>query len=202
MRTIWLAATLSLLAAATSLRATSVKIVNISEMVQASNRVFHGRCLSARETTHSNGLPIVEYTFLVTEGLKGTVEGEEVVFRQVLGFGARGFGIAGLPVFRKGQELVLFLAADSRIGLTSPIGLSQGAFLVFKDQREKLAVVNGLKNLNLGHELEASRLQKMGLKHSQAERIRNQGPVSLEVLAEAVRTIDAYQRDKAPKSVQ
>jgi hypothetical protein len=92
MRTTWVAATLSLLAATTGVRATSVKIVNIDEMVQASNRVFHGRCLSARETTHSNGLPIVEYTFLVRDGLKGTVEGETVVFRQVQGAGPRGLG--------------------------------------------------------------------------------------------------------------
>ena len=173
MRATWLAATLSLLAATTSLRATSVKIVNISEMGQGSNRVFHGRCLSAREITHNNGLPILEYTFLVTEGLKGTVAGEKVVFRQVQGFGARGFGIAWLPVFSKGQELVLFLAADSRIGLTSPIGLSQGAFSVFEDPRGKLAILNGFKNLNLTHDLDPSRLHKMGLKHSQAELLAN-----------------------------
>ena len=202
MTTTWFAATLSLLAATTSLRATSVKIVNLSEMVQASNRVFHGRCLSAREITHSNGLPIVEYTFLVTDGLKGTVEGEKVVFRQVQGFGARGFGIAGLPAFRKGQDLVLFLAADSRIGLTSPIGLSQGAFSVFEDRRGKLAIVNGFRNLNLTHELEPSRLHKMCLEHSQAELLGNQGPISLQALSEAVRTIDAYQRSKAPREVQ
>ena len=200
MRTAWLAATLSLLAATTSVTATSVKIVNLSEMVQGSNRVFHGRCLSAVETTHNNGLPIVEYTFLVTAGLKGTVEGVRVVFRQLQGAGARGFGIAGLPVFSKGQELVLFLAADSRIGLTSPIGLSQGAFSVFEDPRGKLAIVNSFKNLNLTHELDSSRLHKMGLEYSQAELLANQGPISLEALSVAVRTIDAYQRDQAPGS--
>ncbi len=202
MRATWLAATLSLLAATTSLRATSVKIVNISEMVQGSNRVFHGRCLSAREITHNNGLPIVEYTFLVTEGLKGTVAGEKVVFRQVQGFGARGFRIAGLPVFTKDQELVLFLAADSRIGLTSPIGLSQGAFSVFEDPRGRLTIVNGFKNLNLTHELQPGRLHKMGLKRSQAELLGNQGPISLETLSEAVRAIDVYQRGKAPRSIR
>ena len=201
-RTTRLAVTLSLLAATTSLRATSVKVVNISEMVQGSNRVFLGRCLSALDITHSNGLPIVEYTFLVTEGIKGTVEGEKVVFRQLQGSGARGFGIAGLPVFSKGQELVLFLAADSRIGLTSPIGLAQGAFSVFEDRRGKLAIVNSFKNLNLTHELEPSRLHKMGLKYSEAELLANQGPISLEALSAAVRTIDAYQRAKAPGSVR
>ena len=202
MRTRLLTAMLSLLAATISLTATTVRIVNLSEMVQASDRVFHGRCVSAREMTHSNGLPIVEYTFLVSDGIKGTVEGERVVFRQLQASRARGFGIAGLPVFRKGQDLVLFLAADSRIGLTSPTGLSQGVFSVLQDRRGKLAIVNGFKNQNLTHDLEPSRLYKMGLKHSQAELLRSQGPISLEALSEAVRTIDAYQRGRSPKSVQ
>ena len=202
MRTRLLTAMLSLLAATTSLTATTVRIVNLSEMVQASDRVFHGRCVSAREMTHSNGLPIVEYTFLVSNGIKGTVEGERVVFRQLQASRARGFGIAGLPVFRKGQDLVLFLAADSRIGLTSPTGLSQGVFSVVQDRRGKLAIVNSFKNQNLTHDLEPSRLYKMGLKHSQAELLRRQGPISLEALSEAVRTIDAYQRGRSPKSVQ
>ena len=202
MRTRLLTAMLSLLAATTSLTATTVRIVNLSEMVQASDRVFHGRCVSAREMTHSNGLPIVEYTFLVSNGIKGTVEGERVVFRQLQASRARGFGIAGLPVFRKGQDLVLFLAADSRIGLTSPTGLSQGVFSVLQDRRGKLAIVNSFKNQNLTHDLEPSRLYKMGLKHSQAELLRRQGPISLEALSEAVRTIDAYQRGRSPKSVQ
>ena len=202
MRTRLLTAMLSLLAATISLTATTVRIVNLSEMVQASDRVFHGRCVSAREMTHSNGLPIVEYTFLVSNGIKGTVEGERVVFRQLQASRARGFGIAGLPVFRKDQDLVLFLAADSRIGLTSPTGLSQGVFSVLQDRRGKLAIVNGFKNQNLTHDLEPSRFYKMGLKHSQAELLRRQGPISLEALPEAVRTIDAYQRGRFPKSVQ
>ena len=202
MRTRLLTGMLSLLAATISLTATTVRIVNLSEMVQASDRVFHGRCVSAREMTHSNGLPIVEYTFLVTDGIKGTVEGERVVFRQLQASRARGFGIAGLPVFRKGQDLVLFLAADSRIGLTSPTGLSQGVFSVLQDRRGKLAIVNSFKNQNLAHDLEPSRLYKMGLKHSQAELLRSQGPISLEALSEAVRSIDTYQRLKAPGSVQ
>ena len=202
MRTRLLAAMLSLLAATISLTATTVRIVNLSEMVQASDRVFRGRCVSAQEMTHSNGLPIVEYRFLVSDGIKGTVEGERVVFRQLRASRAGGFGIAGLPVFRKGQDLVLFLAADSRIGLTSPTGLSQGVFSVLQDRRGKLAIVNGFKNQNLTHDLEPSRLYKMGLKHSQAELLRSQGPISLEALSEAVRTIDAYQRGRSPKSVQ
>ena len=198
MRTRLLTATLSLLVATISLTATTVRIVNLSEMVRASDRIFHGRCVSSREMTHSNGLPVVEYTFLVTDGLKGTVEGESVVFRQLQTSRARGFVIAGLPVFRKGQDLVLFLAADSRIGLTSPIGLSQGVFSVLEDRRGRLSIVNGMKNQNLSRDLEPSRLHKMGLEHSQAELLRSQGPISLK----ALRTIEAYQQRKVSKSVQ
>ncbi len=196
------ASMLALVAATTSLSATSVRIINLPEMVRASDRVFHGRCVSARETTHGNGLPIVEYTFLVTDGLKGTAPGESLVFRQLQTSRARGFVIAGLPVFRKGQDVVLFLAADSRIGLTSPTGLSQGVFSVLEDERGKLSILNGFQNQNLTHAMEPSRLQRMGLKYSQAELLRARGPISIEAFTEAVRTIDAYQRGKDRRSVQ
>jgi hypothetical protein len=34
--------------------------------------------------------------------------------------------IAGMPTFKKGEETVIFLHGNSKLGLTSPVGLYQG----------------------------------------------------------------------------
>ena len=79
--------------------ATSVRTVNLLEMVGLADRIFWGRCLGAEgKVDLSSGLAIVEYTFEVREGVKGVQSGERVVFRQ-----ARSglvSGIPGIPRYR------------------------------------------------------------------------------------------------------
>src|SRR5262249_28914637 len=38
--------------------------------------------------------------------------------------------VAGLPHYTAGEEIVLFLRADSALGFTSPVGFTQGAYRV------------------------------------------------------------------------
>ena len=205
MRDYRLSVSLVLLGATATVTATSIRVVNLSEMVDSSNRVFRGRCIAVTETTHSNGLPVVEYQFFVSEGMKGTTEGEEVVFRQLRPGGTGGHGgvgILGLPAYRKGQDAVIFLAPDSRIGLTSPIGFAQGVFDVHEDARAQATVLNGFGNRNLLRGLDATRLLRMGFKHSEVDLLRVQGPVLLETLSQAVRRIDDFQARRASKPDQ
>ncbi len=193
------------LATTTIVSATSLRVVNLSEMVDSSNRVFRGRCIAVHEGTLSNGLPIFQYRFVVSEGMKGTVDGEEVTFRQLRAVGAgskKGIGVLGLPTYRKGQEAVLFLAADSGIGLTSPIGFSQGVFSVRVDDRGRAIVSNGFRNRNLLRDLKATRLLKMGLRDAEIEGLKAIGPIRMEILSKAVRRINAFQIGRATKSVQ
>ena len=193
------------LATTTIMSATSLRVVNLSEMVDSSNRVFRGLCIAVREGTLSNGLPIFQYRFLVSEGIKGTFDGEEIIFRQLRTVGAgskKGVGILGLPTYRKGQEAVLFLAADSGIGLTSPIGLSQGVFSVRVDDRGRAIVLNGFRNQNLLRDLGATRLLKMGLKNSEIVGLQARGPIRMKTLSKAVRRINAFQVRRSLKSVQ
>lgn len=137
-----------------SVWATTVQTVNLYEMVRLADRVFWGKCLKASaEQNGTTGLSVTEYTFEVREGIKGVVSGETVVFRQISG-GQNGFGIPGLPQFDEGEEPLLFLHADSRLGLTSPVGLSQGVFQVEMFQGD-LAVCNSLANRNLGYNVSA-----------------------------------------------
>ena len=43
----------------------------------------------------------------------------------------------GLPVYRQGDEIVIFLYPESKVGVTSPVGGDQGLFKVMATQEGK-----------------------------------------------------------------
>jgi hypothetical protein len=173
------------------LGATSVRIVSLEEMVQLADRVFRGRCLSAREIPGVAGLDAMEYTFEVSEGVKGVSTGEQVVFRQVLAAQVGKRGISGMPGYREGQDLLIFLHADSRLGLTSPVGFSQGVFQTVPDA-EGVRVVNGVNNRNLmmGG---VSPAADLGLSAEEVASLTQGGEMPLRTLTSAIRKIDRFQ---------
>lgn len=176
--------------------ATSVRTVNLFHMVELSDRVFWGKCLSVQQKMgESIRLPIVEYTFEVRQGIKGVRTGQKIVFRQI-GSGGSG-GIAGIPQYQKGQEILLFLHADSDLGLTSPVGLAQGLFRLEKTQDAEIAAINSLGNRNLGHNLSLDQVRESGLSAPALERIRKGEPISLQLFRSLVEKIDLYQVRKA-----
>lgn len=115
--------------------ATMQTSAGVSTMTAGAARVFRGHCESATtEIVEVAGahLPVTTYTFRVAEHLKGKAV-HTVTFRQVgrPDGGPRDLGrLAGLPVYAPGTEYVLFLLPASRIGLTSPAGAADGAFVV------------------------------------------------------------------------
>lgn len=182
------------------LYATSVRTVNLGEMVGYADRVFYGRCLEAAPAESKAGFAVVEYTFEVLEGIKGTAGSETVTFRQVQSGGKGQMGIPGMPAYRPGQKLVLFLHGDSELGLTSPVGFMQGVFQVRHDG-DALKVVNGLGNQNLGHGLSLAQGRELGLSSKQFREIERGGAVRFDTLASAVRKIERAQ-DNQRKSIR
>lgn len=175
------------------LGATSIRILSLDEMVQLADRVFRGNCISIRGVAAVNGFPSVEYTFEVTEGVKGTRTGQRVTFRQLRSAGKGVRGIPGLPAFKEGQDLLIFLHGNSRIGLTSPVGFSQGVFTV-QDRGDGPQVVNGLNNRNLmsGGVSPAS---SGSLTAQEAALLSQGGAIPLRTLTGAIRKIDRFQAD-------
>ena len=135
--------------------ATKVKRVNLEEIVKGADRIFAATCVAVEDTTLGDTrIPITRYTFSVSEGLKGGV-GDTVVVRHLgvrkprpQGNKVLVFRVPGMPVYRVGQEVVLFLVAESVVGLSSPVGLSQGAFTVVERQGRKV-LLNGNQNAGL-----------------------------------------------------
>lgn len=185
---IWL---LFLVFSGTELGATTVQTVNLFEMVRLADRVFWGTCLKMKtEQDGTTGLLVTAYTFEVREGIKGVSSGETVVFRQI-SQGQKGFGIPGLPQYPEGQQALLFLHADSRIGLTSPVGLSQGVFQVEKIQ-DYLAVSNSLGNRNLAHNISAELVGGSGLTDHEKEVLEKPHPIPLSRFLSLVDKIQSF----------
>jgi hypothetical protein len=155
--------------------ATKVKSVNLEKMIEEADRIFIGTCVAAEEgSLPGSDIPITLYTFSVSERIKGAI-GETLTIRQVgvrkpriQGDEALVFRIPGMPVYQVGQEVVLFLAADSQLGLTSPVGLMQGAFTVEERDGRKM-LQNGFQNGGLFNNLPPeTSARKWGLTEEEA----------------------------------
>ena len=141
---------LFLLAYVPQIHATRVRLVNLEEMVRYADRIFWGVCIRTKVLEQEKmGLTVMEYTFKVREGFKGVMTGERITFRQILYLGSARIPLAGIPIYKNGSDLLLFLHGDSSIGLTSPVGMGQGLFRIMTLGDGRLGVVNVLENANL-----------------------------------------------------
>ncbi len=122
---------------------------NLEQMVDAANRIFVGKVIDAMEDyVYAAGgeIPVTVYTFEVDEVLRGDI-GNTLTIQQV-GHRSDVFG-RGMPRYEVGKTVILFLHADSQYGLTSPVGLGQGAFQVKMDGPVKVSVSNSRQNRGL-----------------------------------------------------
>ncbi len=125
---------------------------NLEQMVAKADRAFVGTVTGRTEDyiyAAGGSIPVTVYTFAVDEVLKGSVP-QALTIKQV---GHRSnpsslFG-EGVPEYKSGSVMMLFLHADSKYGLTSPVGLAQGAFLVKTHGPIRVSVSNGLGNRGL-----------------------------------------------------
>jgi hypothetical protein len=133
-----------------SAAAISVRTVNLNEMVLSADRVFLGKVVRIDDSYDSRlEIDVTVYTFSVLEGIRGPKTGDTVQIRQVGSRGRKYSPVPGLPGYSKGQEVLLFLHGDSRFGLTSPVGLSQGVFRAIDKPDGRKGYVNGVGNRNL-----------------------------------------------------
>jgi len=111
--------------------ATMTVRLSLAQVVSSADRAFVGRVVSVDSGRDAAGVPSTRVTFAVSEAINGNV-GSEVTIKQ---FGVSEplpdgtiFHPAGVPAYRVGEEMVLFLSGQSAAGFCSPIGLGQGKF--------------------------------------------------------------------------
>jgi len=169
----------SLLVAAAS--ATTVRPMNIEEMVQNSGAIFVGECTGAQSGRDDRGLPSTTYTFRVLKNVRGAA-GKTVTIKQ---FGLKDidlrssqvFQVPGMPTYEPGRRYLLFMTQESGHGFCVPVGLMQGALRVLQQAGRPDLAVNSVGNANLFWGLEGRPdLQR------HASLTQTKGPVALDEL--------------------
>ena len=148
----WLARCVLLLACAvppTALAQTGALAVprNLEQLTSHASDIVRGNVISARIERHPEltNLDTVVVTLRLRDTLKGPAQGE-FTFRQYI------WDIRNLNEgagYRKGQDVLLLMNAPSRYGLSSPVGLDQGRFLIAHDKSGMQVAVNGAGNAML-----------------------------------------------------
>jgi hypothetical protein len=169
--------------------ATTLRHMNLGDMAQRSDRIFRGTVLGAKTGTVSVGggaLPTVTYRVRVDEPFKGAypeakgdvryVEIRMVAAKDTVSGAVRHVSLfRDVPTLQIGQEYVLFTTRPSAVGLSTTVGLGQGAFGIYGAGKDE-QVVNRFGNAGLGRDLPGLNLP-------------SQGPVPYAQLARAIRTV-------------
>ena len=121
--------------------------LNLEELVNAAGKIFSGKCIKVRniEDDPKAKLPVIEYTFKITEIIKGiSSDTKEITIRQWEPTGKT----AG---YDAGNKYVVFLYPTNDRGLTSPVALSQGRFDIESSGfiRRREVVKNSFNNKGL-----------------------------------------------------
>ncbi len=170
--------------------ASSLRPVNLPEMVRQADRIVIGRVLSETTGRDERGFPATVTTFEISRVLKGgpwrRLEVKQLGVTKVQPDGLATW-IDGMPRYRPGAEYLLFLKPDSVLGFTMPVGAFQGAFEVRPAEPGQMAILNELDNANLLRGLEAGDLARLGLTPDVFPFVtRGRGPLHLEEMAAMV----------------
>ena len=144
-----------------SLAAASVQRFSVGEMVTRADSIFRGRVVSVEpgELDLAGGtLRTTTVVFEVEEPLKGGLSAQRILTLAGSMKPATSSGPAisgslalGQPHFELEGTYVVFATQPSRFGLSTAVGLGQGAFTVLSSGDAEL-VVNELGNAGLLHE--------------------------------------------------
>jgi hypothetical protein len=121
-----------------------IQPVSLPSMVAASGVIFSGKITKVwSERDASTGFLVTYSTVTVAERLRG-VNSSQFTFKQ---YGGRHDGlnvfVADMSYFSVGEEVVAFLYPVSALGLTSPVGTTEGKFLIQRDAATGKKIVLG-----------------------------------------------------------
>lgn len=156
----------SFLILAAQVNATIMLQLNLEEMTERAGTIFRGTVISVKQGTIEAGgaeLPTVTYRFRVEELFKGQateVKGDKAVMEiRMIGSLKPGqtavdgkvkfSAFRDVPRLNNGGDYLLFATPASSIGLSTTVGLGQGAFKVAPMDGE-LRAVNEFNNQGLG----------------------------------------------------
>ena len=112
--------------------ATTVQKLTLQELTKKANSIVVGRVQDAVSSWDAAKKEIYTfYTVSVSQPVKGSKAGETITIRQLGGtVGNIASIVPGMPSFRKGEEVVLFLTQKDAAGYPWVLGLQQGKYSV------------------------------------------------------------------------
>jgi hypothetical protein len=150
-----------------SVEATTVKHFDLPKMTSSAARVFRGTVTDVRAGTVKVGggeLATTIYRIRVTETFKGdfaTFKGVTYADVEMVGDIKARSGAANvkhfsifrdIPRLERDKDYLLFMTAESRVALSSPVGLAQGAFEIDTSIPSE-PTANGVNNAGLAADL-------------------------------------------------
>jgi hypothetical protein len=191
-----LAAATGLLLCASGAGATTLVQMNLKDLASRADKVFRGRVVGVDSATVRVGggeLPATVYRLRVEEGFKGRFEGRggALVELRMLsrskaardsssasGSPRRVPVLPDVPELAMGREYVLFTTRPSAVGLSTTVGLGQGAFTVLGAGKggDTETAVNAFGNRGLTRGLDRTLLP-------------SRGPLPYAELARAIRAV-------------
>jgi hypothetical protein len=111
------------------LQGTSVRRLNVDELIAAAQSIIEGSVVSSNTYRSSDGkLIFTSYTINVQENLKGSAH-QTVTVTTIGGrIGNTILHVAGMPVFQPGDRAIFFLEQSK--SFTTIVGLNQGKFAI------------------------------------------------------------------------
>lgn len=197
------AAILLLMLVPSALFAASVKEMDLSELVNSSDRVVVGECISV--TTEWSGGKIYSRN---TIQVQDSVKGQRIASYVVTTLGGTAFhpqlntevtmDVSGGLRFRPNQELVLF-TKENALGQHQVVGMSQGKFEIVTDKNtgERVVPVAEIKNKNekLARDLLSPNRQNNGL--DQEQTVISQGNIGLDKFVNKIRSkVEKEQKER------
>lgn len=147
--------------------ATIMLQMNLEDLSQRADKIFRGTVVDiipGSVTAGGGEIPTTTYLLRVEELLKGTADivKEDVQIIQIKMVGSlketppqggfqRFSAFRDIPRLKMNHDYLLFTTPSSAIGLSTTVGLGQGAFNIFTRNKEDFAV-NEFNNVNLGLE--------------------------------------------------
>lgn len=124
-----------------------VREVNLAYLTRRADVIVQGRVTRVQH----GGLPqypnlaTIEVTLSVEDMVRGSAQ-KTYTFREILvGLRSR----EGKENYRVGQQMLLFLPAPSKLGLSSPIGMEQGRFHIAGNAATSAMIINETGNIGL-----------------------------------------------------
>ncbi len=132
-----------------SVRAGTAVRLDVPGLVQHADLIVEGRVLAARSL---DNLGRIETEFLVE--VERTFEGEDLPHRLIRIPGGvlpdgRALLLSGMPHFKEGERMLLFLSKKSRSGIRMPVGLAQGKLAVVRRKDGSKALLQDATGVSL-----------------------------------------------------